>query len=292
MLDYKLLEALEMVALAGSFDGAARRLNLTQSAISQRIRQLEERHGCVLLARDPVHPTAAGERLLAHVRQVRQLEAALRAEGDEPADTWVSLPVGINADSLALGLIAGIAPVLAQARLLLDCVIDDEAYTLDLLRSGAVLGCIATQAEPVTGCAVMPLGTLHYLPVAAPAFARQHFPAGLTTAALTNAPAAVFGHRDSLHRRWLRDAYALSEGSYPCHVIPDSNALYALAIARLAYAVAPQPQVADALTKGELIALGDAIAVPLYWHHWAQQTQSAAQLATAIAAFATSRFAG
>ncbi|SMC22167.1 LysR family transcriptional regulator, chromosome initiation inhibitor [Andreprevotia lacus DSM 23236] len=279
-----------MVAVAGSFEGAARRLNLTQSAVSQRIRQLEERHGCVLLARDPVCPTAAGERLLAHVRQVRQLEAALHAEQASNDTHWSTLPIGVNADSLAVGLIAAIAPVLAQARLLLDCVVDDEAYTLDLLRSGAVLGCIATQSQPVAGCGVMPLGTLGYLPVATPEFAARWFADGLSTQTLTQAPAAVFGHRDSLHRRWLREQFSLAEGSYPCHTIPDSNALFAAALAGAAYVLAPAPQVQAALAGGQLGVLGPAQLVPLFWHHWAQQTRAAAQLAHAIGEFARIAF--
>ncbi|WP_035051449.1 ArgP/LysG family DNA-binding transcriptional regulator [Andreprevotia chitinilytica] len=290
MLDYKLLEALEMVALAGSFDGAARRLNLTQSAVSQRIRQLEEKHGCVLLSRDPVRPTLAGERLLAHVRQVRLLEAELQAgQGGETGD-WVTLPIGVNADSLAVGLVEALAPTLAAERMLLDCVVDDEAYTLDLLKRGAVLGCIATQAAPVAGCAVMPLGTLNYLPVATPAFQQTYFAWGLSAQSLAAAPAAVFGHRDSLHRRWLREGFGLIEGAYPCHVIPDSNALFAAATAGIAYAVAPLPQVNAVLQAGQLMPLGDALAVPLYWHHWARQTPAAEQLAQAVAAFAAGRF--
>lgn len=275
-----------MVAVAGSFEGAARRLNLTQSAVSQRIRQLEERHGCVLLARDPVHPTAAGERLLAHVRQVRQLEAALQAGETSNDAHWTTLPIGVNADSLAVGLIAAIAPVLARERLLIDCVVDDEAYTLDRLRSGAVLGCIATQSQAVAGCAVLPLGALSYLPVATPDFAARWFAEGLNASTLAAAPAAVFGHRDSLHRRWLREQFALAEGSYPCHAIPDSNALYAAALAGAAYVLAPAPQVQPALASGQLVVLGPAQAVPLFWHHWAQQTQAAAQLGHAISEFA------
>ncbi|BCL75698.1 transcriptional regulator ArgP [Jeongeupia sp. HS-3] len=290
MLDYKLLEALDMVARAGSFDGAARRLHLTQSAVSQRIRQLEEKLGCVLLSRDPVGPTSEGERLLAHVRRVQLLEAELAFETSAP-DAWRSVAIGVNADSLAVGLVAAIAPALAKHRILLDCVIDDEAYTLESLRRGAVIGCIASEAAPVSGCAVRPLGVLDYLPVATSGFAAQYFGAGLSAQALAAAPAAVFAHRDSLHRRWLREAHGLAEGSYPAHVIPESNALFAAALAGVAYAVVPRAQAAAALASGELVGLGDAtLAVPLFWHHWAKQSPVAEQIAAALVEFAAGHF--
>ena len=54
MFDYKLLTALEAVVKAGSFDKAAALLCITPSAVSQRIRQLEERTGQLLLIRSCV----------------------------------------------------------------------------------------------------------------------------------------------------------------------------------------------------------------------------------------------
>ena len=41
MFDYKLIEALAMVAQKGGFDKAARALYITQSAVSQRVKLLE-----------------------------------------------------------------------------------------------------------------------------------------------------------------------------------------------------------------------------------------------------------
>ena len=61
MLDYKLLEALARVVREGGFDKAARVMNITQSAVSQRVRQLEELTGMVLLTRTPAaHPYPRG----------------------------------------------------------------------------------------------------------------------------------------------------------------------------------------------------------------------------------------
>lgn len=296
MLDYKLLEALEAVLGAGSFEKAARRLHLTQSAVSQRIRQLEERSGAVLLVREnPVRATEAGQRLLAHVREVRLLEAELQSRLDQSSrerSGWLPLRIGVNADSLALGLLDDLAPALVSARILLHCVVADEARTLDALRSGEVVGCIGTQPEAIGGCGVMPLGVLEYVLAASPEFCRAYFPQGLNAASLAQAPAAVSGQPDSIHRRWLRDDFGLQAGDYPCHVIPDSTALFGAVRAGMAYGLVPRPQVGEALAKNQVRLLetpGPAqrrLAVALYWHHWARQTAPAVLLAEAVRKFA------
>ncbi len=56
MLDYAALSALAAVVREGSFERAARALHVTPSAISQRIRLLEERVGCALVIRDQPLP--------------------------------------------------------------------------------------------------------------------------------------------------------------------------------------------------------------------------------------------
>ena len=113
MLDYSALSALAAVVREGSFERAARALHVTPSAISQRIRLLEERVGCALVVRDqPCRATETGRRLCQHVDRVRLLEQelqgalpALAPQGIAP----VALPIAVNADSLATWL----APALA-----------------------------------------------------------------------------------------------------------------------------------------------------------------------------------
>lgn len=288
MLDYKLLEALEMVVRESSFERAAKRLYLTQSAVSQRIKSLEEKLGKVLVVREsPVHATRAGEKLIVHFRQVRQLEAALAEQIDFKEQDWQSVRMGVNADSLAVGLLEALAPLLESERLLLECVIDDEGYTLDLLRAGDVAGCISTQPLAVTGCSVQSLGSMVYAFVASPAFAKRHFSQGFTQTALMHAPTAVFGNKDSLHRRWLSERYGILDDHFPCHQIPESHALYDAVCFGLAYAAIPYPQAKAAIAAGDLIELAQAerLQIPLFWHHWQKQTQEAQRISDAVLAF-------
>lgn len=292
MFDYKQLEALEMIVLSGSFDGAARRLHLTQSAISQRIRQLEERFGGVLLIRDhPVRPTPAGERLLAHVRQVRQLEEEVSASRLGHA-VWQSARIGVNADSLAIGLLEFIAPALSAEHLLLECVVDDEAYTLGLLKAGEVMGCISTHADALPGCAVVPLGHMQYVMVASAQFAAAYFPQGVNRDSLMHAPAVVSGRQDSLHRRYLREQFALEEGAYPCHVIAESHAVFAAAVSGIAYAIVPALQAKNAVQSANIVVLElpAPIRVALFWQYLARRTPALEQLGKAMIDFAKKHY--
>jgi LysR family transcriptional regulator (chromosome initiation inhibitor) len=76
MLDYPSLAAVAAVAREGSFEKAAVGLGVTPSAVSQRIKGLEDRLGAILLIRgSPCRPTEIGGRLCAHIEQVRLLES-------------------------------------------------------------------------------------------------------------------------------------------------------------------------------------------------------------------------
>src|SRR6266496_4570848 len=87
-MDTKQLAAFCMVVERRSFSQAAERLGVTQPAVSQQIRALEERLGRKLLDRSGrrVEPTEAGERLYATAQRLLALEQQLLDELDPPAD--------------------------------------------------------------------------------------------------------------------------------------------------------------------------------------------------------------
>lgn len=73
--DIEQLKTLVTVVDAGSLTAAAPRVFLSQSAVSEQMRKLEERVGQPLLTRSKagVLPTAAGHRLIAHARRILAL---------------------------------------------------------------------------------------------------------------------------------------------------------------------------------------------------------------------------
>ncbi len=164
MFDYRLLSALAAVIDEGGFDRAASALGLTQSAVSQRIKLLEDRLGQLLLIRaTPPRPTPAGQALLKHFRQVRLLEndlpLALLPETDQRP---TPLPLGINADTLATWFWPAISPFLQKHAVLLDLRVDDQDVTHRMLRDGEVVGCVSASERPMQGCRARYLGTMDY----------------------------------------------------------------------------------------------------------------------------------
>ena len=272
MLDYKLIEALAMVAREGGFDKAARALYITQSAVSQRIKLLEEITGQVLIARStPPRATPAGQKLLKHYLQVKRLEDDLLGEMDAPGDKgFTSIAIGINADSLAFWLLDAIQPVLKKERVLLDLRVNDQEQTHRLLKNGEVMGCISTQEHPMQGCRTEYIGRMHYRLMAAPEFAAEWFPEGLTIESVRRAPAVIFDRHDELHYKLLRQAFGDVPASFPIHYVPSVEKFADFISMGLAYGMLPDQQSDPLIRNGQMIDLSPKyhVLVTLYWHCW------------------------
>jgi len=266
------LAAFAAVLDEGSFDGAAQRLSLTPSAISQRIKALEDRLGQVLvLRRTPCEATKAGERLLRSVQQMRVLEAEtlndFHVGPDSSGPTTVA--IGVNADSLATWFLVALAQLHDQHELLFDVRVEDQDHSTHLLRDGSVLGAITADARAVQGCSVKKLGVMRYLPVASPAFGARHFANGVNGAALSKAPMLVFNRKDALQARFMRSV-TRARLAPPMHYVPSSTAFVEGAELGLGWAMAPESMLGKSFADGRLKAIAPNrwLDVPLYWQHW------------------------
>src|SRR5262245_48335158 len=85
------LRTLQTVVELASFTGAARRLNLSQSAVSVQIRELEERCGVRLLDRlgKKAYATAAGRDVLAHAKRISEEADAITAAMRRYREGWI-----------------------------------------------------------------------------------------------------------------------------------------------------------------------------------------------------------
>jgi len=276
MLDYKHIEALALVVREGGFDKAARTLNITQSAVSQRIRQLEEQVGQVLLARSsPPRPTAAGKRLVRHYVQVKHLEEELGDVLDpEGGQDYVTLPVGLNEDSLSTWFLKAVAPFLRSEKVLLDLHADDQEVTHRMLRDGRVIGCVSSWDKPVQGCEMQELGVMVYKLVATPQFAAQWFPDGVTEEAIQKAPTLVFNRKDNMNNKFYRLALGRVPENIPTSFLPSSEQFLTYIRSGLAYSLVPDAQCAPLLASGEFTDLAPDKHIParLYWHFWSIQS--------------------
>ena len=279
MLDYTSLAALATVVREGSFERAARALHVTPSAISQRIRLLEERMGCALVVRgQPCQATETGRRLCQHVDRVRLLEHGLTSEVPavgQGGDTRVPLPIAVNADSLATWFAPAVAVFAAKAPVLMDVAVDDQDHTSEWLRCGRVLAAVTGTARPATGCNSRPLGAMRYLAAASPAFMAQFFAKGVGASSLAAAPSLVFNSKDELQSRWVR-RICRRHVELPRHTLPSSQAFVAASLAGMGWGLHPELLIRQLLESGALQELvsNTPLDVPLFW----QQARAASSL--------------
>ena len=142
MIDYSGLEAVFAVIEEGSFDRAAGRLNVTPSAISHRVKGLEDRMGTALIVRGtPCLPTEAGRRVSRHIERVHLLEASLQEDypglaARQARPRPAKARVVVNADSLSTWCMEAFADFTDRTGCMLDLAMEDQDFALDWLTKG------------------------------------------------------------------------------------------------------------------------------------------------------------
>ncbi|UWF77136.1 LysR family transcriptional regulator ArgP [Microbacterium neungamense] len=293
-IDAQLAATVAAVIDEGSFDAAARRLHVTPSAISQRIKALEQRLGRVVLVRSkPVRATEAGEALVRLARQIALLEHdtvtafGLRPDGGEAPR--IRIPLAVNADSMATWFLPPIARLAEEHDVDFDLHRDDQNYTARLLESGEVMAAVTSEAKPVGGCLVTGLGVLEYRPMATRAYAERWLPDGVTPEALARAPFVDFDRRDTLQHDWLR-ARGVDPWAVPRHYVPASYDFARAVELGLGWGLIPEPQASPA--SADLVDLGgEPTRVALYWQQWNLRSPLLDAIGAEIAAEARRRLA-
>jgi len=272
MFDYKLIEAMAAVFNEGGFDKAARALHLTQSAVSQRVKLLEEQVGQVLLVRAvPPRVTPAGRRLLRHYLKVKKLEDDLQGDFVSADDNHLtSLAIGVNADSLATWFLDAVGSFIRDEKVTLDIRTDDQEQTHRMLKDGEVVGCISARRKPMQGCRTVYLGRMDYRLFATPAFIEQWFADGFDLKSVLAAPALIFNRKDDLHNKIFSQALGEIPAPLPAHYVPSSAKFAHFISSGFAYGMLPDQQSQPLEETGGIrnLAPGCAVAVKLYWHCW------------------------
>lgn len=269
-IPFELAETLAAAVDEGTLDAAARRLHVTPSAVSQRIKALEEQLGRLVLVRSkPVRATDAGAAVIRLARQAALLEHDTLVElGDDPAaGARISVPLAVNADSLATWFLEPLAHLSQRHPVVFDLHRDDQDFTAGLLESGAVMGAVTSRGAPVAGCRVSTLGAMRYEAVATPGYVERWLSED-PAAALADAPVVDFDRRDDLQNVWLA-ARGVDPARPPRHYVPASNDFATAVRLGLGWAMLPRFQSHEALERGELVLLGgDPVDVVLHWQQW------------------------
>ena len=272
MLDYSALRAVAMVAQTGSFEKAAGVLNVTPSAVSQRVKQLEERLGVVLIARgNPCTATETGEWLCRHIENVGMLERELLEQlpglidPTEPKQR-TTLHIAANADSLSTWFVAAVSSFAKRSSYLLNIAVDDQDHTAEWLRRGRVIAAVTSLEKPIQGCRRISLGALRYHATASPEFIAQHFARGVTPEATLNAPAMTFDQKDRLQGRWVRQTLG-DDLACPTHWLPSTQSFVEASLSGMGWGMNPIQLVREHLKSGRLVELvpDTPLDIPIYW---------------------------
>jgi LysR family transcriptional regulator (chromosome initiation inhibitor) len=250
----------------GSFDAAAERLHVTPSAVSQRIKALEQRVGQVLVVREkPCTATSAGVQLLRLAAQTALLEAEALAQMGGGDGAAPRIAVAVNADSMSTwftGVFAELGDVLFDVR------IEDKDHSARLLREGVVMGAVTTERHPVPGCRVESLGVMRYVPVASPGYVRRYLADGFTAHAVAQAPSLAWNRDHALQDMLVRKVFR-RDIARPQHFVPTAEGFGAAVRVGLGWGMFPDSLVAPRLRDGSFARVTDAhLDVPLYWQCW------------------------
>lgn len=298
-LPLDLVRTLLAVVDEGTFDAAAGALHVTPSAVSQRVKALEQRVGRVLLIREkPVRPTESGEVIVRFARQLSRLEHdAHAALGMTGAGEATRVSIAVNADSLATWFLPALTRVPEELRPCYELLREDEQHTARLLREGLVMAAVTSAPDAVAGCSVRALGRMRYLPVAAPAFARRWF--GVASEVpleevIVDAPVVFFDRRDEFQDAFVRRVTGGRPASARRHYVPTSEGFVDAVVGGMGWGMVPAIQAEPLLTAGRLVGLAPerAMDAPLFWQQWKLDSPALTAVAEAVAAEAAEALEG
>ena len=290
------LECLAAIVEEGGFERAARRLSITQSAVSQRLRALEAQVGTVLIVRSrPLKATSAGQLLLKHTKMVRLLRADLERDLKELAPSSLRgtreeerISIAINADSIATWALPALTG-LAQQGLPMEIITDDQDFTQEWLRQGQVLGCVTTLKQALRGCKMVALGAMEYVVVGAPALVAERLgSAGLTAHNFRDIPFVAFNRKDDMQCEFVGKAFGLKRVTLNQLFVPSSEGQLRAVLAGWGVSVVPRLLAQGLIDQGQLINLvpGSTLPIQLYWHCWNLESEVLDALTTALTASA------
>lgn len=290
--DYDSLTVLAAVVRTGSFDAAAKSLNVTQSAVSQRIKQLEERVGSILIQRGrPCVATEDGMLLCQHHEQIEllrhELGQQLALSGGGRRAAGIKVRIAVNSDSLATWFPSVVKRAADELQLYLEVIPDDQEFTEERLRAGDALAVVTTSDAAIAGCTAIPIGTMDYLAVASPEFAQRYFKDGVTARSLSAAPAIRFDRKDSLPSQWMETVMG-EEISVTHHDMPSYEGHLLCCQLGIGWAMMPSLTVGPMVDDGSLVELvpGARVDMPLFWQTRSQASTTLRDLSQVVASVA------
>lgn len=287
-VEYPLLETLAAVVREGGFEAAAESLNISPSAVSDRVRLLEDRTGAMLVLRErSCEPTEYGQQLCRHFDRVRLLEQdltrALAAVSRTDPDAPSVIRVAVNADSLATWFPEVVRIAGAELNLHFEVVPDDQEHTAEKLRSGEALAAITSEWDPMPGCRLSTLGAMEYVAVASGEFVATQLGAGASPETLSKATYLVYDRKDTLPLQWIMTAFGRPARLHG-HWIPSCSGHLSCLLNGSGWGIMPRVSVEAHLRDGSLLELvpGASVKMPLYWQSTTSESETMAALSAIV----------
>lgn len=217
----KHLEALYWVWRLGSFTAAAERLHSTQSAISMRIRDLEEALGQELFDRTAraARLTTKGQELVGYAERVMELMAEIKARIGDPTIVSGIVRIGVT-EYVALTWLPDLVRELNARfpRVTLEMNVDLTLSLLDKLRGGEID--LAMLPGPIVqpGLRNISLGFVEFAWMASPALKIPD--RRLTPRDLDNWPILTLSKTSNLYaqlERWFEESGAVGRRTDTCN---------------------------------------------------------------------------
>ncbi len=275
--DYDSLVALAAVVREGGFDAAAKSLDVTQSAVSQRIKQLEDKVGSVLIVRGrPCVPTEIGLQLCQHVEQVtllqHELSDRMNTMIDKKGTRAATIRIAVNNDSLASWFPQVINRAAGELGIRFDVIPDDQDHTEQSLKSGDALAVVTAVEKPVQGCRRISLGAMEYMAVASREFYDAHFSKGVSIKTLKSAACLAFDRKDTIQEQWMMLCFGESFSPLT-HMVPSYEGYVECCLNGTAWGLVPSVVGLPHIKSGKFVELvpDKRIKISL---HWQSSTQS------------------
>ncbi|MFC7456249.1 ArgP/LysG family DNA-binding transcriptional regulator [Brachybacterium sp. GCM10030267] len=269
-IDPALAETLRLVADEGTLEAAARRQHMTPSAVSQRLKLLEQQLGQRLLVRaKPVRLTAPGEVVVRFARGQSLLEheasaaLGLETQGEQPR-----IGIAVNSDSLATWFVPALAGFAREHDAQLELQREDQDETARLLTTGAALAAVTSARSAPPGYRSLPLGNIVYIAVASPVWRERwaKTPSGpVGPDVLSRAPRIDYDTSDDLQATWLR-RQGVNPALAPRHLVPSTHELADAVVAGIGWGMLLTMQAEPLLARDELVELGgEPVTSTLFW---------------------------
>ncbi|WP_327713393.1 LysR family transcriptional regulator [Streptomyces sp. NBC_00464] len=261
------LQTFTAVYRTGSFTKAARELGITQPAVTQHIRGLENELGKPLFVRTPqgATPTAEGESLAHGVQgSISDLNAAV-ARHFGTASSNRPLRLGGPAELVSARVLPSISRLIADG-MDVSVTLGEADHLLADLKSGHLDIVVSTIRPRYRGLDAAPLADEEFVLLASPQTAGTLAEGALALdgpRALEKLPLIAYAEALPIFRRYWRTVFDAPPPTRPAVVIPDLRGVLAAVIASAGISVLPTYLCADALAAGTVVPLLEPEVPPL-----------------------------